>query len=82
MRQQQICEAEDIEVLARECVRTHSRLFAIAESISFEFEFDGRVLIIRGAVPTYHLKQLIQTALMRLNGVEQLDNQVSVVGRQ
>jgi hypothetical protein len=79
MGHQQIETAADIEVLARDCIRTHSRLFAVAENIAFDFE--GGVLIIRGAVPTYHLKQLIQTALMRLNGVEQLDNQVSVVGR-
>jgi hypothetical protein len=53
MRHQQIETAADIEVLARDCVRTHSRLFAVSENISFEF--DGGVLIIRGAVPTYHL---------------------------
>jgi hypothetical protein len=46
----------------------------------FEFECTENVLIVRGRVPTYYVKQLLQTALMGLQGVERIDNQVDVVG--
>jgi hypothetical protein len=79
MRHKPIKAAADIEALARECIGAHSRLYAVAENIAVEFE-DG-VLVVRGAVSTYHLKQLLQTALLHLNGVERLDNQVNVIRR-
>ena len=47
------------------------------KDLSFEFE-DG-VLILRGRVPTFYLKQIVQTWLRKLDGVKQIDNQVDVV---
>jgi len=34
---------------------------------------------LRGRVPSFYLKQILQTWLRRLDGVEQIDNQVDVV---
>jgi len=43
------------------------------------FEFSDGVLTLRGRVPSFYLKQILQTWLRRLDGVEQIDNQVDVV---
>jgi hypothetical protein len=45
----------------------------------FEFETISNVLIVRGQLPTFYLKQLLQTLLKRLDGVERVDNRVHVV---
>jgi hypothetical protein len=37
------------------------------------------VLTLRGKLPTFYLKQILQTRLRELEGVEQIDNQVQVV---
>jgi hypothetical protein len=43
------------------------------------FGFADGVLTLRGRVPTFYLKQMLQTFLRDLAGVEQIDNQVDVV---
>jgi hypothetical protein len=45
----------------------------------FQFEYQKGVLTIRGHVPTFYLKQLLQTFLKRVDGVERVNNQVDVV---
>jgi hypothetical protein len=42
------------------------------------FEQVGSVLTIRGHVPTFFLKQILQRALLDLDGVKQIDNRVEV----
>ena len=37
------------------------------------------VLTLRGKLPTFYLKQMLQTRLRELEGVEDIDNQVEVV---
>ena len=37
------------------------------------------VLILRGRLPTFYLKQILQTMLKDLDGVQQINNQVDVV---
>ena len=44
----------------------------------FRYECCEDVLIVRGAVPTFYLKQLLQTALKGFEGVVRIDNQVTV----
>ncbi|MFN0017773.1 MAG: BON domain-containing protein [Pirellulaceae bacterium] len=44
-----------------------------------QFEFARGVLTLRGRVPTFFLKQILQTRLRNLDGVNQIDNQVDVV---
>jgi osmotically-inducible protein OsmY len=39
---------------------------------------DG-VLVLRGCLPSYHLKQVAQEAVARLEGVGAVDNQIEVV---
>ena len=45
---------------------------------TFEFECNANVLVIRGCVPTFYLKQLLQDALKQLEGVQRIDNLVDV----
>jgi hypothetical protein len=42
--------------------------------------FDG-VLVLRGCLPSYYLKQIAQEAVALLEGVERIDNQIQVVTR-
>jgi hypothetical protein len=45
----------------------------------FEFVCQEDVLVVRGAVPSFYLKQVLQTVLRDIDGVRQIDNQVTVV---
>ena len=45
----------------------------------FVFEVQAGVLIIHGSVPSYYLKQVLQTALHELRGVTRIVNRVDVV---
>jgi len=45
----------------------------------FQFEHQEGILTVRGRVPTFYLKQLLQTVLKRVDGVERINNQVDVV---
>ena len=40
-------------------------------------EIDGH-LVLQGRLPSYYLKQMLQTVLADVDGVERLDNRVSV----
>ena len=46
---------------------------------TFEFEVADAVLIVRGRVPSFHLKQMLQKVLANLHGVARIDNRVHVV---
>lgn len=45
----------------------------------FSFTQQGDVLYVTGRVPTYYLKQMLQTALRNLDGVARIENHVDVV---
>jgi osmotically-inducible protein OsmY len=61
--------------LAERCLRTNP--YPALRSISCEHR-DG-VLVLRGCVETYYLKQVAQVAVARLEAVERIDNQIQVV---
>jgi len=44
-----------------------------------EIHFADGILTLRGCVPTYYLKQVLQTRLLDLEGVDQIHNHVDVV---
>ena len=66
-----------IERRARQAVAEHSHFRGRADT--FEFVCHEDVLQVRGAVPSFYLKQLLQGALKGLQGVRWIDNQVAVV---
>jgi hypothetical protein len=45
----------------------------------FDFEVEGEALIIEGSVPSFYLKQQLQTALRDVPGVTRIVNRVEVV---
>jgi hypothetical protein len=66
-----------IELRAHELLSRHHHFRGRAGN--FEYEFQEHVLIVRGRVPTFYLKQLLQTVLKDVDGVSWIDNQVDVV---
>jgi hypothetical protein len=48
-------------------------------AVDFQFETVCNVLIVRGRLPTFYLKQVLQTLLKKLDGVDRVDNRVDVV---
>jgi hypothetical protein len=67
----------EVVLRARHIVEQHAQLGR--RSTSLQFTVEGEMLVVRGSVPTYYLKQLVQTALKGLEGVRRIENQVEVV---
>ena len=61
--------------LAERCLRSNPYL--ALKNVTCEW-LDG-VLVLRGCLPTYYLKQIAQEAVASLEGVERIDNQIQVV---
>lgn len=70
-------EADDVlqqvqKALARSCHFTrHWR--------EIECDYENGVLTLRGSVPSFYLKQVLQSILKNVPGVQRIDNQVNVV---
>jgi osmotically-inducible protein OsmY len=74
------CDAEfarDIEQQARALISDHSHFRGRAKN--FELTYRDHVLTLRGRVPTYYLKQVLQTVVRDLDGVQSVDNRVEVI---
>ena len=41
-------------------------------------DYQGGVLVLRGSLPSYYLKQVAQEVVARLEGVQAVDNQIQV----
>jgi hypothetical protein len=70
-------EARRIEALARAIVDTHEHFLRRADR--FEFRFRKGRLLVKGCVPSFYLKQQLQSALRDIVTYCPIDNQVSVV---
>jgi len=57
--------------------RLRSNSYLALKNVSCEYQ-QGR-LILRGCLPTYYLKQLAQEVVARLDGVDQIVNQIDVL---
>jgi len=69
--------AGDAVHLAREAIARHNHFRGRADG--FRLEQCGDVLTVRGQVPSFYLRQVLQTVLNRLDGVGVVDNQVDVI---
>jgi hypothetical protein len=67
--------ASHIRGLAERCLRSHPNL--ALKNLSCDYG-DG-VLVLRGCLPTYYLKQLAQEAVGHLKGIKRIDNHIEVV---
>jgi osmotically-inducible protein OsmY len=61
-----------------ETARVALRRSAYFELRDVSCDFSGGVLTLSGRVPSYHLKQLAQTAVANVPGVVEIDNHVEV----
>jgi hypothetical protein len=66
-----------LDELACALLARHSHFHGRAEH--FQFSEEDGVLMVRGCVPSFYLKQILQTVLSDLDGVCWIDNQVEVV---
>ena len=69
-------EHAQIEEQARQIL--YANPYFISSGRRFEFRYEEDVLTVEGTVPTFHMKQLLQTALRKLHGIKRVDNRVSV----
>lgn len=67
----------EIEQRARALLDAHSHFRG--RSRQFEFNCREEVLVVRGVVPTFYLKQMLQTVLKDLDGVRRVENRVRVI---
>jgi hypothetical protein len=66
-----------IEQRARDLLAQHTHFHGRAGD--FSYEYCNEVLIVRGCVPTFYLKQVLQTVLKNVEGVAWINNQVDVI---
>jgi osmotically-inducible protein OsmY len=45
-----------------------------------EVTIDGQMVVLRGTLPSYYLKQLSQEAVLNVSGVKQIRNEIAVNG--
>jgi osmotically-inducible protein OsmY len=57
--------------------RLRGNSYLALKNVSCEY-FEG-VLTLRGCVPSYYLKQMAQTAVARLDGVDRIVNEIEVI---
>jgi hypothetical protein len=69
-----------IEQGAQDLLSQHSHFRGRAGN--FQYEYRAGVLIVRGRVPTFYLKQVLQTVLKDVEGVTWIDNQVDVISSE
>lgn len=65
---------------ARAALESHVHFRGRAELFTLTAYED--ILIVRGAVPTYYIKQMLQAVLGQVEGVARVDNQVVVINPQ
>ena len=64
-----------LQELAERCLRSNPYL--ALKNLSCDCQ-EG-VLVLRGCLPSYYLKQVAQEVVARLEGVQAIDNQIQVV---
>jgi hypothetical protein len=67
----------NIQAQASARLRSHSHF--CGRMLDLTFELRGDVLIIRGRLPSFYLKQLVQTVLREIEHVKRIENYVDVV---
>jgi osmotically-inducible protein OsmY len=67
----------EIQVLEEAQDALHTQLFHLRRNLTVEFR-EG-LLLLKGRVSSYYHKQVAQEAVLRLDAVEQVVNQIEVV---
>lgn len=72
----EISTAQDIERRSFALVNAHDHF--LGEARRFQFNYRDDILIVRGHVPSYYLRQVLERVLSEVDGVHLIDNQVSI----
>jgi hypothetical protein len=62
---------------ARSILAQHSHFHGRVDN--FEFVVVDCILVVRGCVPSFYLKQVLQTLLQDMAGIRRIDNRVDVI---
>jgi hypothetical protein len=73
-------KAHEIEQRARALVEGHAHFRGRARR--FDFQYREEVLTVRGNVPSFYLKQVLQSVLINLEGVRLVENRVNVLSAE
>ncbi len=71
------CERFDLSSLARQHLEHHPHFRGRVSDVYIEQ--DGRTLYLKGRLPTFYLKQLVQEAVRHVPGVKDVRNLIDVV---
>jgi hypothetical protein len=71
------CELYDLSSLARQRLEHHPHFRGRISDVYIEHQ--GRTLLLKGRLPTFYLKQLVQEAVRHVPGVQQVRNLIDVV---
>jgi hypothetical protein len=74
------CERYDLSLLARRHLEHHPHFRGRISDVSIEHR--GRTLVLKGRLPTFYLKQLVQEAVRHVPGVQQIRNLIDVVSAE
>jgi hypothetical protein len=66
-----------VEARARSVLEKDSRFRG--RELHLDIHFEHGTLVLRGRLPTFYLKQLLQTLLKGVDDVRQIDNQVDIL---
>jgi hypothetical protein len=66
------------ELAARSLLASNFHFHGRADDFTFQFDEESGVLTVAGTIPSFYLKQLVQSVLRTLTGVSRIDNQVQV----
>jgi hypothetical protein len=69
--------AQSIKQRAHELLSNHAHFRRRAGG--FQYQYFEEALIVHGSVPSFYLKQLLQTVLMELDGIQRIENRVDVI---
>ena len=67
-----------IEQAASNLLASNFHFHGRQDDFAIQFDEESCVLTVGGTVPSFYLKQLVQTVLRNLEGVSRIDNQVKV----
>ena len=71
------CERYDLSSLARQQLEHHPHFRGRIADVYIEHQ--GRTVFLKGRLPTFYLKQLVQEAVRHVPGVQQVRNLIDVV---
>lgn len=75
--QARVVPPEELERRVRTTINQHEMFRGRAKN--FDFAVRDHVLTLRGKVPSFYLKQMLQTVVKSIEGVQAVNNNVEVV---